>query len=135
MDGPSQASANQLSDRDVNGRFRSGHWVFEGTSLTGGVVFCVDCQHQRISEGAYGHESDKISGSSPGHTQLLAERKTPDGGGAQMVLHEPMEGAAVFSIGSIWWTRSLLVDDTISRITANVVRRFAQAEGYVSATP
>ena len=110
----------------------SDHWVFDGTSLTKGDLFGERCQHQRIPGGASGHETDKISASSPQNTQLLAEGQNPDDGGAQMVLHEPAGGAAVFSVGSICWPSSLLVDDAVSRITANVVRRFVTAEGSVS---
>ncbi|MCP3691517.1 MAG: carboxypeptidase regulatory-like domain-containing protein, partial [Planctomycetaceae bacterium] len=108
------------------------HWVFDGTSLEAGDLFGERCQHQRIPAGAFGHDTDKMSASSPGNTQLLAEGKNPDEGGAQMVLHEPGEGSAVFSAGSICWPSSLLVDDAVSRITANVVRRFVHAEGSVS---
>jgi hypothetical protein len=108
------------------------HWVFDGTSLEAGDLFGQRCQQQRIPGGASGHETDKMSASSPGNTQLLAEGKNPDEGGAQMVLHEPGEGGAVFSAGSICWPSSLLVDDAVSRITANVVRRFVHAEGSVS---
>jgi hypothetical protein len=50
----------------------------------------------------------------------------PDGGGAEMVLHEPKRGGTVFSASSICWTSSLWVDDGVSRITANVLRRFLQ---------
>ncbi len=64
--------------------------------------------------------------SSPKNTKLLAKGLNPDGGGAEMVIHEPANGAAVFSVGSICWPSSLLVDSAVSRITANVLRRFSQ---------
>jgi hypothetical protein len=42
-----------------------------------------------------------------------------------MVAHEPPGGGAVFSTGSICWISSLLVDDAVSRITANVLTKFS----------
>jgi hypothetical protein len=43
-----------------------------------------------------------------------------------MVVHEPGNGGAVFSAGSICWPSSLWVDEGVSKITANVVRRFSE---------
>jgi hypothetical protein len=43
-----------------------------------------------------------------------------------MVIRNLGGGAAVFSAGSICWTSSLLVDEHISMITANVLRRFLE---------
>ncbi|MCH8829919.1 MAG: carboxypeptidase regulatory-like domain-containing protein [Planctomycetes bacterium] len=102
------------------------HWVFAGTGLRNGDLFGKECQHQRIPGGASGHETDKISPSSPPRTVLLAEGTNPDSGGAQLAMHEQAGGAAVFSAGSICWPSSLLVDDAVSRITSNVVRRFSR---------
>ena len=101
------------------------HWVFDGTGLKNGNLFGTECQHERVPGGASGHETDKRSPSSPANTHLLAQGLNDDGGGAEMVIHEPGNGAAVFSAGSICWPSSLLVDDGVSKITANVVRRFA----------
>jgi len=102
------------------------HWVFAGTDLQNGDTFGEKCQHQRIPGGASGHETDKISKSSPKNTKLLAQGMNEDAGGADMVIHEPGNGAAVFSAGSICWPSSLLVDEGVSKITANVVRRFLE---------
>jgi hypothetical protein len=55
---------------------------------------------------------------------LLAKGQNPDQGGAEIVYHETASGGAVYSVGSITFVASLLVDEAISRITANVVRRF-----------
>jgi N,N-dimethylformamidase len=104
----------------------AGHWVFAGTGLGLGDRFGLDSQHQRIPGGASGHETDKRSKSSPANTHLLARGLNPDEGGAEMVLHEPAGGGAVFSVGSICWVSSLLVDAGVSRITANVLRRFVE---------
>jgi hypothetical protein len=102
------------------------HWVFAGTGLREGDRFGIHSQHERVPGGASGHETDKRSPSSPANTRLLAKGLNPDGGGAEMVLHEPGGGGAVFSAGSICWTSSLWVDDGVSRITANVLRRFLE---------
>jgi hypothetical protein len=38
----------------------------------------------------------------------------------------------VFSVGSICWPSALLVDQAVSLITANVLRRFSQAGAATS---
>ena len=102
------------------------HWIFEGTGLKEGDVFGRKSQHQRIPGGASGHETDKISPSSPANTKLLARGMNPDDGGGEIVIHEPSGGGAVFSVGSICWPSSVLVDEDVSKITANVVGRFVE---------
>jgi N,N-dimethylformamidase len=104
----------------------AGHWVFEGTGLETGDLFGNACQHERVPGGASGHETDKRSASSPANVRLLAKGQNPDGGGAEMVLHEPGNGGAVFSAGSICWPSSVLVDAAVARITSNVLRRFCE---------
>ena len=47
-----------------------------------------------------------------------------DEGGAEIVSYETASGGAVFSVGSITWVPCLLVDDGVSRITLNVLKRF-----------
>jgi hypothetical protein len=101
-----------------------GHWVFEGTGLRPGSVFGTESLHERVSGGASGHETDKRTPSSPPDTVLLAKGLNPDDGGAEIVLREVPGGGAVFSVGSIVWPASLLVDEGVSAITRNVLRRF-----------
>ena len=67
--------------------------------------------------GASGHETDKITSNSPAGTVLLAKGLNPDDGGAEMVHHDTASGGAVFSVGSIIWPASLMVDDGVSQIT------------------
>jgi hypothetical protein len=55
---------------------------------------------------------------------LLAKGLNPDDGGAEMVKFDTPSGGAVFSAGSINYVASLPVDYAVSRITANVLRRF-----------
>jgi hypothetical protein len=102
----------------------AGHWVFAGTGLKNGDVFGEKNQQERIPGGASGHETDKISASSPKNTVLLAKGMNLDNGGAHMATYETESGGAVFSVGSITYNGSLLVDDAVSRITANVLSRF-----------
>lgn len=100
------------------------HWCYAGTGLRAGDLFGQKSLHMRIPGGASGHETDKMSPSSPPGTQLLAKGLNPDQGGAEMVQFDTPSGGAVFSVGSICWPSSLVVDDAVSRITANVLRRF-----------
>ena len=100
------------------------HWIFEGTGLKTGDIFGIQCLHQRCPGGASGHETDKISPSSPKNVKLLAKGLNPDDGGAEMVIFDTDSGGSVFSVGSINYAASLPVDEFVSRITAKVLRRF-----------
>ena len=102
----------------------SEHWVFAGTGLKNGDLFGEKNQQERIPGGASGHETDKMSPSSPKNTTLLAKGINVDDGGAEMVIYDTESGGGVFSAGSITYNGSLLVDDAISRITTNVLSRF-----------
>lgn len=100
------------------------HWVFSGTGLAEGDVFGENSLHERVHGGASGHETDKMSKSSPPGTELLAKGLNRDEGGAEIVHYETASGGAVFSVGSITYVASLLVDSAISRITSNVIKHF-----------
>jgi hypothetical protein len=100
------------------------HWTFDGTGLRNGDLFGANTLHERVPGGASGHETDKRSASSPRNTVLLAQGINPDRGGAEMVYHEPENGGAVFSAGSITWVPALFPDERVSRITRNVLDRF-----------
>jgi hypothetical protein len=101
-----------------------GHWIFEGIGLREGDEFGHRTLHERIPGGASGHETDKRSASSPANTLLLAKGTNPDGGGSEMTYHEPGNGGAVFSVGSITWVSALFCDHHVSGITRNVLQRF-----------
>ncbi|HEX2036877.1 MAG TPA: N,N-dimethylformamidase beta subunit family domain-containing protein [Chloroflexota bacterium] len=103
---------------------QASHWVFAGTGLRDGDLFGTESQHERCPGGASGHETDKIDPASPPGTQLLAKGLNPDNGGAEMAYYELPQGGAVFAAGSIIWPSSVLVDEHVSRITRNVLRRF-----------
>jgi hypothetical protein len=100
------------------------HWIFEGTGLRNGDLFGTESQHERVPGGASGHETDKMTANSPAGTKLLAKGLNPDEGGAEVVVYETSSGGATFAVGSIVWPASLLVDEGVWRITANVLRRF-----------
>src|SRR5258708_6096740 len=99
----------------------AGHWIFKGAGLREGDTFGEANLHERCSGGASGHETDKMSASSPPNTVLLAKGLNPDNGGAEMVYHETASGGAVFSTGSITYPASLLDDSAISQITGKVI--------------
>lgn len=100
------------------------HWIFAGTGLKAGELFGEKSLHMRCPGGASGHETDKISASSPKNVHLLAKGTNPDDGGAEMVTFDAPSGGSVFSAGSICYVSSLPVDDAVSKVTANVLRRF-----------
>ncbi|MEX0711470.1 MAG: N,N-dimethylformamidase beta subunit family domain-containing protein [Pirellulales bacterium] len=100
------------------------HWAFAGTGLANGALFGQASLHRRCSGGASGHETDKISASSPANVRRLAKGENRDQGGADMIYYDTPSGGAVFSAGSITWPSCLLVDDAVSKITANVLGRF-----------
>ena len=100
------------------------HWAFAGTGLSNGDLFGEKSLHERVPGGASGHETDKRSPHSPPGTELLAKGINRDEGGAELVCYETPSGGAVFSVGSITWVPCLLVDDAVSRITANAVARY-----------
>ena len=100
------------------------HWVFKDTDLRNGETFGDQCLHVRCSGGASGHETDKMSPSSPSGTKLLAKGLNPDNGGAEIVYHKTNSGGEVFSVGSINYPSSLPIDTNIQIITRNVLNRF-----------
>jgi len=104
-----------------------GHWAFAGTGLKTGDIFGEKGLHRRCPGGASGHETDKVSASSPKNVRLLAKGLNPDDGGAEMVLFDTPGGGAVFSVGSINYVASLPIDDAVSRVTATVLRRFQES--------
>ena len=103
------------------------HWIFAGTGVTTGDAFGAASLHERIPGGASGHETDKTSPFSPPGVEIIARGLNPDRGGAEIIYYETASGGAVFSVGSITYPASILVDETVSRITANVIERFVVA--------
>lgn len=102
------------------------HWCFQGTSLKSDDLFGTESQHMRIPGGASGHETDKISPNSPPNVHLVAQGMNPDQGGADMVHFETPSGGEVFSVGSICWITSMLVDENVSKVSRNVIDHFTK---------
>ena len=128
-----ESEANLLGVAYTHSGFQSGapyrvlddsHWVFEGTGLTTGDRFGHASLHERCPGGASAHELDKISPFSPENIRHLAKGENPDDSGGDMTVYETPSGGAVFAAGSFCWTLSIPIDDGISAITANVLRRF-----------
>jgi hypothetical protein len=103
------------------------HWIFAGTWLKKGDLFGTKTLHARYGDGGSGHETDKISPSSPKQVQLLARGLNPDDGGAHLVYFETPGGGAVFSAGSITYPTALLCDPPTAMITSNVLERFLKS--------
>ena len=102
------------------------HWAFEGTGLAAGDLFGTESLDRRAPGGASGHETDKRTASSPDNLVMIAKGTNPDDGGGEMVYHDTPSGGEVFSVGSISYTCSIAVDDSISRVTRNVLERFVR---------
>lgn len=101
------------------------HWAFSGTGLAAGDLFghaWLDVRN--VGGGASGHETDKRNEHTPPNAVLLAKGTNPDNGGGEIVTFETPTGGAVYSVGSISYVCSLPVDDLVSQVTANVLRRF-----------
>jgi N,N-dimethylformamidase len=98
------------------------HWAFAGTGLKVGDLFGIKSLHMRCPGGASGHETDKMSPSTPKNAHLIAQGTNRDDGGAQMIYFETPSGGAVFSVGSITYVSSLPVDDQLSNVTKNVIQ-------------
>lgn len=105
---------------------KSDHWVFNSTNLKNGDI--IGEKGLNISPdgnaGASGWETDKIYPYSPEDITLLAKGINSENGGADIALFQDPGGGSVFSVGSITFGGSLLVDDNISRITKNVIEKF-----------
>lgn len=99
------------------------HWAFAGTGLRSGDLFGSESLDRRAVGGASGHETDKRTPATPSSAVLLAKGTNPDDGGGDM-LHLTLGGGEVFAVGSISYTCAIAVDDLVSRVTANVLRRF-----------
>jgi N,N-dimethylformamidase len=104
----------------------SGHWAFDQTGLATGDLFGASSLHERIPEGASGHETDKITEHSPRNIEHLAKGENPNGGGADLVYYRTQNGGEVFSVGSMTWIASLFCDKAVSQITLNVLNRFLE---------
>ncbi|MGE0610145.1 MAG: N,N-dimethylformamidase beta subunit family domain-containing protein [Pirellulales bacterium] len=102
------------------------HWAFAGTGLNRDDLFGHFSLHERCPGGASAHELDKICADSPANLRHLARGDNPEESGADLVTFDTPSGGAVFSTGSLCWTLSIAVDEGVSQVTANVLRKFLQ---------
>lgn len=100
------------------------HWILGGTGHEAGATFGAQSLHERCPGGASGHETDKVGRYAPNSIHTIARGTNRDDGGAQVSYFDTASGGSVFAAASITWTTAILVDDTVSRITANVIDRF-----------
>ncbi len=104
------------------------HWIFNGTGLKNGDKFGINSMHERIPGGASGHETDNRTAHTGDGFISLAKGLNPDvpgSSGADMVYKDfPGAGGEVFSVGSMNYISSLLVDKPLSEITKNVLNHF-----------
>jgi len=101
----------------------SDHWAFSGTGLKNDDRFGHHSLHERCPGGASAHELDKISEDGPENLVHLAKGDNPEDSGGDMIFYELSNGGCVFSVGSLCWTLSLPIDDQISLITSNVLKK------------
>jgi len=113
-----------------------------GTSGLGGGAAGQEVDRYDIRLGSPGHAVVLASATTFGPDMLRTKEEfegsvffpTPDPMvRADMVFYETPNGGAVFSVGSISWFGALArdgYDNDIARITANVVRRFADPEPF-----
>lgn len=104
------------------------HWVFAGCGLRRGMTFGAASLSERCPGGASGHETDKRTAQSPATAVALARGLNINDGGSEMVQISWPGGGEVFSVGSIAWNASILLDPAVSRITRNVLERFLKAK-------
>lgn len=104
----------------------SAHWAFQGTGLEDGDTFGERTLQEYANGGASGYEMDKMSRFAPPETKLIAKGLNRDDGGAEMVHYALEDGGESFCVGSITYPSSLLVDETVSTITRNVLDRFLE---------
>jgi N,N-dimethylformamidase len=102
------------------------HWALADTGLKPSELFGLKSLHMRCPGGASGHETDKRTSSSPKNAHLIARGTNRDDGGAEMIFFDTPSGGAVFSAGSINYVSSLPVDESISKITRNVIERLSR---------
>ncbi|MBA4496029.1 N,N-dimethylformamidase beta subunit family domain-containing protein [Paenactinomyces guangxiensis] len=104
---------------------KADHWVFKGTNLKNGDLIG---ERGLNRGGASGHETDKMDKFTPKNAVLLAKGTNPDKGGAEMVYYDHHGGGGVFSVGSISFGGSLVIDERLSRIVKNVLNHFTKRD-------
>jgi hypothetical protein len=100
------------------------HWIFEGTGVTKGSLIGKSGLNMG---GASGWEIDKIDWrNKPAGLVHLAKGTNRWRCGADMTYFTHSGGGGVFSVGSITFGGSLLIDPVLSQMLRNVLARFSQ---------
>jgi hypothetical protein len=100
------------------------HWIFQGTGVRKGSLIGKAGVNRG---GASGWEVDTIDRhNKPAGLVHLAKGTNPWRCGADMTYFERTGGGAVFSVGSITFGGSLLIDPVLSQMLRNVLARFAR---------
>jgi N,N-dimethylformamidase len=100
------------------------HWIMSSAGLKAGDTFGSHSLHERCPGGASGHELDKICADSPPNLVHLAKGMNAENSGADLVYFETDSHGAVFSVGSLCWNSSIIVDDGVSAVTKAVLQQF-----------
>lgn len=103
---------------------RPDHWAFARTGVGAGDLIGTRTLSTRFPGGASGHETDKLSPSSPAGVTVLARGTNPGSGGAEMATYSTGSGGAVFAAGSINFVTALPIDGVLDRLLRNVLTRF-----------
>lgn len=114
------------SDEDIFGApykiLQPTHWIFSGIQATLVGLKSLNSPKIKFEEnktGASGHEMDQDILGIYGEN-IIAKGDNPNNTGADM-LYVEKNGGHVFSIGSISYTGSLLIDEDLSKLTKNVI--------------
>lgn len=98
---------------------KASHWIFKGTDLMNGDLIGKSGLN---GVAASGWETDKIDKKySPSNIQLLAKGTNPGEGGADMIYYDHPGGGFVFSVGSLSFVNSLIIDPTLTKIVNNAL--------------
>jgi hypothetical protein len=100
------------------------HFVFAGTGVATNTL--IGNSGLNLFGGkASGWETDKrLSGQTPSNAILLALGTNASSGGAQMLYFDRAAGGSVFSVGSINFGGSLIVDPVLTRMVRNVLSHY-----------
>lgn len=102
------------------------HWIFEETELKNGDLIGEQGLNRvrNSSGGASGWETDQMDESTPSNSVLLAQGTNTTGKRADMIYYDHPGGGGVFSVGSITFGGSLLIDNDLTKVVNNVLDRF-----------
>jgi hypothetical protein len=100
------------------------HRFFKGTGLKAGDLIGEYCwcnfEGQTAGSGASGWECDRIDENSPENIELLAIGEN-SGAQANMTYYDHPGGGFVFSVGSMSFGGSLVVDEKLQQIVRNIL--------------